>query len=139
MASEFYDERGELVAPPATREQPVSIPSGISSGPRAEAPLPPGVGIVGRNVVDVGVDRRTPSEWAAITERFNAFDRMQRDAEAAASMEALLTQSLRANQTAATVGQAVQYQEMRARIQYWIEQGETTKDKVIQLLEEDLE
>ncbi len=32
-----------------------------------------------------------------------------------------------------------QYQEMRARIQYWIEQGETTKDKVIQLLEEDLE
>jgi hypothetical protein len=32
-----------------------------------------------------------------------------------------------------------QYQEMRARIQYWIEQGETTKDKVISYLEEDLE
>ena len=32
-----------------------------------------------------------------------------------------------------------QYQKMRARIQYWIEQGETTKDKVISYLEEDLE
>ncbi len=32
-----------------------------------------------------------------------------------------------------------QYQEMRARIQYRIEQGEKTKDKVISYLEEDLE
>jgi len=31
-----------------------------------------------------------------------------------------------------------QYQEMLARIQYWIEQGETTKDEVISYLEEDL-
>ncbi len=31
-----------------------------------------------------------------------------------------------------------QYQEMRARIQYWIEQGETTKDEVISYFEEDL-
>jgi hypothetical protein len=32
-----------------------------------------------------------------------------------------------------------QYQGMRAKIQYWIEQGEITKDKVIRLLEENLE
>ncbi len=32
-----------------------------------------------------------------------------------------------------------QYQEMRAGIQYWIEQGEITKDRIIQLLEEDME
>ncbi len=31
-----------------------------------------------------------------------------------------------------------QYQEMRARIQFWIEQRETTKDEVISYLEEDL-
>ncbi len=31
------------------------------------------------------------------------------------------------------------YQEMRARIQFWIEQGETTKDEVMSYLEGDLQ
>jgi hypothetical protein len=32
-----------------------------------------------------------------------------------------------------------QYQEMCARIQFWIEKGETTKDEVMSYLEEDLQ
>lgn len=108
-----YDDRGEPMAAPSG----VRIPAGIST----DMPLPPGSAIVGKNVVDVGFDVRTPAEWAVIRDRMDDFDRRRREAEQARVVEEALAGQLqaaqasrRANEYKAAIAGALQFQESRA-------------------------